>query len=138
MRFRTRFDRWLVVLLVVAAAGCLSAPGAVQIAVAAIWAVALGSMLPQYYEIRGDALFIRQGWRKRSIPYPELIGVSSAVDSRSAGVFSSQRLLLTTRAGKRILIPVAEEERLLEELARRCPQLEKKPFGLGMPFSSSS
>jgi len=59
-------------------------------------------------------------------------------DSRSAGVFSTQRLLVATSEGKRFIIAVAEEERFLAEIARRCPLLEHQPFGLGLPFASSS
>lgn len=137
MRFKTPFDTWLVVVLVVAAVFSVGAPaghGAIRAAVVAVWACLLSCTLPQYYDVREDGLFIRQGWRKHLIPYAELLSAESNLDSQSAGVFSSQRILLTTGAGKRILIAVAEEDRFFTELAKRCPQLERKPLGLGTPF----
>jgi len=143
MRFETRYDRWLVILLIVAAVCSLvpsflpGAPGGVRLLAVAICAVVIVSTLPQYYEVRSDGLFIRQGWKKRLIPYASLAGLQSMVDWRSAGVFSSQRIAIATREGKRYLIAVAEEERFLEEVARRSPQLERKSFGLGTPFGSA-
>ena len=81
MRFKTKFDRWLVIVLVVAACASLSLPASLlkpgphptpQIVAACfvpvIWFIVLSGTLPQYYELRTDGLFIRQGWRKSLIP----------------------------------------------------------------------
>jgi hypothetical protein len=151
MRFETRYDRWLVVLLVVAAtATCVflpvlafldsgRQPRALPVAFApwAIWLFVIACTLPQYYEVREDGLFLRQGWRRRLIPYASLVEIQSIVDSRSAAVFSSQRMLLVTRENRRFLIAVAEEERFLTEISKRCPLLERKSFGLGTVLSSA-
>jgi len=134
MRFATRFDRWLVVLLVVAA---LVSCGAVPYLLP-VWLAVLSTMLPQYYEVREDGLFIRQGWRKTLIPYGSLSELRSVTNSMSAAVFSSQRILIVTSEGRRILIAVAEDDRFLEEVARRAPQLERKAFGLALPFAPAS
>jgi len=131
MRFATRFDRWLVVLLVVAA---LVSCGAVPYLVP-IWLAVLSTMLPQYYEVRESGLFIRQGWQEILIPYASLIELQSVTNSMSAAVFSSQRILVVTSEGRRVLIAVAEDDRFLEEVARRAPQLERKAYGLGVPFA---
>jgi len=149
MRFATKFDRWLVILLVLTATiTCIVlpairffAPGShpeplwLAIAVPGVWLVVLPFTLPQYYEVREDGLFLRQGWRKNLIPYASLVELQSISDSRSAGVFSTDRILVVTREGKRFLISPAQRERFLKEVAQRTPQLERKGFGLGLPFS---
>jgi hypothetical protein len=151
MRFKTRYDRWLILLfLATAIFTCVAlpalrflAPGShpgpvwVSFLPLIVWSVILPCMLPQYYEIRESGLFLRQGWKRTLIPYAALAELQSMSDARSAGVFSTQRLLVTTTEGRRFLIALAEEERFLEEIARRCPQLEQRPFGLGLPFASS-
>jgi hypothetical protein len=152
MRFATRFDRWLVVLLAFAAlvsCGLMpflrffdpgTHPGPKWMAFMAwpLWLAVLSAMLPQYYEVRENGLFIRQGWRRILIPYASLIEVQSVTNSMSAAVFSSQRILIVTTEGRRVLIAVAEDERFLAEVARRAPQLERKAFGLGLPFAPST
>ena len=104
----------------------------------AIWLIVLPCTLPQYYEVREDGLFLRQGWRKSLIPYASLIEIQSISDSRSAAVFSTDRILVVTQEGRRFLIAVTEDERFLAELSKRCPQLEQRPFGLGILLSPSS
>jgi len=97
----------------------------------AIWLIALPCTLLQYYEVREDGLFLRQGWRKSLSPYASLVELQSMSDSRSAGVFSTDRVLAVTQEGKRFLIAVAEEESFLTEVSKRCPQLERRNFGFG-------
>lgn len=152
MRFETKFDRWLVVVLVLAAVvscGVLPAtrflapgshPGPLWLAFTpwVIWLIVLPCMLPQYYEVQEAGLFLRQGWRKNLIPYASLVELQSTSDSRSAGVFSTDRMLVVTQDGKRYLIAVAEDDRFLAEVGKRCPQLERRNFGLGMPLAPPS
>lgn len=152
MRFETRFDRWLVVMLILAAAvSCVVLPvirflapgpnpGPLWFAFTpwVIWLIVVPCALPQYYEVREDGLFLRQGWRKSLIPYASLVELQSRSDSMSAGVFSTDRILVVTKEGKRFLIAVAEDERFLTEVSERCPQLERRNFGLGIPFAPPS
>jgi hypothetical protein len=106
-----------------------------MIAMLAFWGIVLSCMLPQYYEVLESGLFLRQGWRKSLIPYASLVELQPMSDSRSSGVFSTQRILVVTREGKRFLIAVAEEERFLAEVSKRCPQLERRDFGWGIPLA---
>ena len=53
----------------------------------------LVNMLPQYYEVRTDGLFIRQGWRKALVRYADLVEPQSTTGARIAGVFSIDRIL---------------------------------------------
>lgn len=81
MRFATKVHRWLLALLAVAFVilGVIMplkawfAPGPHPPALPvfflpwAIWSIVLPCTLPQYYEVREDGLFIRQGWPKGSV-----------------------------------------------------------------------
>jgi hypothetical protein len=146
VRFATKFDRWLVVLLVLAATmTCVMLPAmhffvtgiplGLVFLPAIIWAAALVGTLPQYYEVREDGLFLRQGWRKTLIAYAQLTELQPMSDSRSAGVFSTDRVLVITQNDKRFIIAPAEQQRFMDEVAKRTPQLERKSFGLALPFS---
>jgi hypothetical protein len=152
VRFKTKFDRWIVAVLVLTAGlTCivlpvirLLVPGSQPVPLPAvflpfaIWLIVLPNTLPQYYEVREDGLFIRQGWRKSLIRYASIAEVQSMTDTRSAAVFSADRVHIVTQSGKRFIIAVAEEARFLDEVAKRCPQLDRKPFGLGTPLSAPS
>ncbi len=107
----------------------------VAMALAVFWIVVLVSVLPQYYEVRDGGLFLKQGWRRTLIPWNLLVQMQTMQDSRSAGVFSTQRILVVTESGKEHLIAVAEEERFLGEVLKRCPQLERRSFGLAVPLA---
>jgi hypothetical protein len=102
-----------------------------------IWLIVLAAMLPQYDEVREDVLFLRQGWRRILIPYTSLIGIQARSDSMSVPVFSTDRLLIVIRGGKRFLIAVAERERFLAEVSQPCPQLERRTQGLVIPLPPS-
>ncbi|HSW38842.1 MAG TPA: PH domain-containing protein [Acidobacteriota bacterium] len=149
MRFAIKFDRWLMIILVIAAIlTCILLPairflepgpnpGPLWLVFIpwGIWLVALSFTLPQYYEIREDGIFIRQGWRKILIPYASLVELRVMSDSRSAGVFSTDRILVVTRKGRRFLISPIERESFLNQVAQKNPQLQRKGMGLGLPFS---
>jgi membrane protein YdbS with pleckstrin-like domain len=145
MRFQTKLDLWLVIVLVVAALASLGLPwilpagGAyrhpaplwVRYAAWLVWAYVLLATLPQYYEVRPEGLFIRQGVRKALIPYDALLEVQPRTDARSAGVYSLDRVQVVTQGRGTFVIAPREQNRFLEELARRAPQLGRKGFGLG-------
>lgn len=149
MRFATRYDPWLDVLLVVTgllvggglpflrfyAPGDHPAPVWLVILPWFIWGVALAATLPQYYEVRPDGLFIRQGWHRFLIAYASVTELQSVSSAMSAPVLSTQRLLIVTNEGRRILIAVADEARFLDEVAHRASQLERRPYGLGLPLA---
>ncbi len=147
MRFETKFDWWIVVALMGAAAvtlplpalrilklGTHSAPFWLAFFPWLVWAYVLSCTLPQYYDVRPDGLFIRQGWRKILLPYASLAGVQPVSEALSAAVFSTDRVLVTTRQGKSYVIAPAEQSRFLDEISRRT-LLERKGSGLGLPFS---
>ena len=149
MRFATKFDRWLVMVIALSAVvsiGVLpltflippkqggAAPWWLALAPPLIWSIVIPATLPQYYEVREDGLFIRQGWHKSFIPWASLVEIRHLMpDLCSAAVFSTDRLLVVTRESRELLIAVAERERFLTEVAKRCPQLQQGPFGLALP-----
>jgi hypothetical protein len=146
MRFATKFDRWLVILLIGVAVltvplpilGFLTNPAATgsrlrAILAPLIWLVFLRCTLPQYYEVRADCLFIRQGWRKISLPYASLVALQPVTDYSSAPVFSTDRLVVTTRENTWFSIAPALQREFIEAVAARCPQLEHNDFGLALP-----
>jgi len=150
MRFATRFDGWLVALIGLGCVVGLAVPVTVLLQTPAqggsLWLMAISPVvilfalsctLPQYYEVREDGLFIRQGWRKFLLPYASLVELQQMTDLRSAAVFSTHRILIVTDAGPKVLIAVAEEERFLAEVLRHSPQLEPLPTGLKVPFAAS-
>lgn len=149
MRFKTRYDLWLVaVLLFVAVGWTISAlvlqsqgtpfseywkrliPGVILVFFTLVFC------LPQYYEIRENDLFIRRGLMKKILPFSSIIELQQTISALSAPVFSMHRILITTTNNPRIIIAVAEEDRFLKEMLIRCPHLEKKPYGLGLPLVS--
>ncbi len=85
--------------------------------------------------MRADGLFIRQGRKKSLISYASVVEVQSVSDARSAAVYSTDRILILLQNGKRFVIAVAEDDGFFSELAKRCPQLERRAFGPGAPLS---
>jgi hypothetical protein len=134
MRFETKFGRWLVIVLFMAACASFILPASTFLKpgphptpqiVAACFVPVLWA----------DGLFIRQGWKKSLVPYESVLEVQSVSDSRSAAVFSTDRILIVTQENQSFVIAVAEDDRFFTELAQRCPQLERCAFGLGTPLS---
>jgi Bacterial PH domain len=148
MRFATKFDRWLVVVIAIVAAFSLStvtlglfrqtnpAPWPVAFLVWALWLYVAASTLPQYYEVRQEGLFIRQGVRKALLPYESLVEVEVETGSRSSGVFSRERVRIITNQPRRFWIAPADQSGFLDAVARRSPHLVRRGFGLAQPFSS--
>jgi hypothetical protein len=102
MRFKTKFDRSIVALMFAGVALSLVLPAELFFTASGphrlplwcavlpfwlIWGVVVTCMLPQYYEVRTEGLFIRQGWREILIPYAALVGIQAVSDARSARVF---------------------------------------------------
>jgi hypothetical protein len=143
MRFETRYDIWLVTVL--GAIGLILLGLLVVVSPVLAWhgqpfwpllpgpviyVLVLSATLPQYYEVREDGLYIRQGWKKTLLSYPALCELRVWDSALSAAVFSTHRLMVTAVPGGQFVIAVAEQERFLAEIARRSPQLEQGSSGL--------
>jgi hypothetical protein len=105
---------------------------------AIVLSVVFACLLPQYYEVREDGLFIRQGRKKSLLPYSALRELEAVNSPFSAPVFSTHRLQITAVPGGEFLVAVAEQERFLAEVARHAPQLEQRPSGLKTRSGSPS
>jgi len=151
MRFETRYDKWLVGVLIATGLILFGLPVALYYILPAsgqpvwpfffgpvIFVFALSATLPQYYELREEGLFIRQGWKKALLPYSALCELRTADGLLSAPVFSTHRLQVTAVPGGQFLIAVAEQGRFLAEVARRTPQMEQWPSGLRTPGGKPS
>jgi hypothetical protein len=152
MRFATKFDRRLMCLLIPAAVltcivlpamrlfkpGAHPAPLPLALLPPVLCVFVLAATLPQYYEVRGEGLFIRQGWRKMLIPYPSLVELQPTFDSRSAAVYSMDRLLVVTRENRRYVIAPTDQSGFLDAVAQFAPQLERRATGLSVPFSAGT
>jgi len=143
MRFETRYDRWLLAVLAAVALVLFLLPMALYSTLAArsqplwpvlvgpaIFVLAMSMTLPQYYEVREEGLFIRQGWRRVLLPYSTISELRIWNSILSAPVLSTHRLMVTAAPGGRFVIAVGEQERFLADVARRSPQLEQCPSGL--------
>lgn len=146
MRFETRYDKWLVGLLTGIGLILFAMPIVLHFQLAGkgppiwifffgpvIYVIALLATLPQYYEVREDGLFIRQGWHKALLPYSALCELTVADGALSAPVFSTHRLQVSAAPGGLFLIAVVQQEKFLAEVAHRAPQLERWPSGLRTP-----
>jgi hypothetical protein len=151
MRFETRYDKWLTGVLIAIGLILFGLPIAIYSHHAVngppvwifffgpvIFLFSLSATLPQYYELREDGLFIRQGWKKALLSYSDLCELSTMNSALSAPVFSTHRLLVTAVPGGQFLIAIAEQERFMAEVALRAPQLEQWPSGLRTPGGKPS
>ena len=137
LRFRARYDRWYIVVLCMLAAviGGPLLPGSWlngHIPLANYGFAILPSIMllagawPQSSELQAGGLLIRQGLRKIWLPYNSLTEVYQFTEiSLPVGIFSSQRLLIKTVLGDEHVITVVDEERFVEELQSRAPQLRR-------------
>jgi len=143
MRFETRYDAWLVTVLAAVGAILLGLPLVLYPTLAAhgqpvwpllpglaVFVLALSATLPQYYEVREEGLYIRQGWKKRLLPYPAICELRIWNSAFSAAVLSTHRLMITAVPGGQLVIAVKQQGRFLTEVARRSPQLVESPSGL--------
>ncbi len=143
MRFETRYDKWLVAVLIAAGLIAFGVPLALYFTQAAgggqLWVFFFAPLVlllvvsltyPQYYELRDQDLFIRQGWKKVVLPYRGLRELRAETGFLSAPVFSTRRIYVTAVPGGEFILALAEEDRFLSEVQRRAPQLERVNSGL--------
>ena len=143
MRFKTRFDRWMVAMYAVIGLIFCSLPVLLYFPLKAqglpIWlpfffpvlfVLLLSLHLPQYYEFREGSLYIRQGWRKVQLPYSAILELRVWNSGLSAPVLSTHRLVVATSPGMEYVIAVDQQEQFLSEIERRSPQLERCSSGL--------
>ncbi|GGG54979.1 PH domain-containing protein [Paenibacillus radicis (ex Gao et al. 2016)] len=77
-----------------------------------------------YYVLDDSGLFIRNAPFSRKIPYENIVNVKPVKSWLSSAATSSRRLEVYYGNYDSIHISPLEEERFLNELLRRCPQLK--------------
>jgi hypothetical protein len=149
MHFKTRYDKWIVVVLGAVSLLMLAMPCVMYITASMragqLWMFLVGPMvmlfalsatLPQYYDVRQDGLLIRQGWKRVLLRYPNLRQLRAETGVLAAPVFSTHRIYLSAVPGGDWILAVAEQERFLDEVQARAPQLTRGPSGLQRSGSS--
>jgi hypothetical protein len=89
---------------------------------AAIWIVVFGFSYPQSYVTTDDALVIRAGFSKRTIPYSQITAIRPSSDSRSALALSLDRVQVEYVSGELLIAP-RDQEAFFADLTSRAPQL---------------
>lgn len=86
---------------------------------------------PQYAEFRDAGLFLRSGVRTALIPYASLLAVRRTGYAPPVGYVSTTEPLRVIGEGRKgVTIAVEQESEFLDEVLRRCPQLERWSFNL--------
>ena len=138
LTFRSRIDPLLVAITfgpVVVVLGMLVRQGVQRGAMAlgglSILALSLGLLawifLDTGYRITGEALLVRSGPLRMTVPLPDLRTARRTRSILSAPALSLRRLELTYGSGKVVVISPLDETGFLTALKARAPQLELKP-----------
>jgi hypothetical protein len=137
VRFRSRVDWWLAVLLVALPAiglvaaialqlsgdggafvGWLSLLGIVLLYVGVVWPVA--------YELGADDLVIRFGLVRSRMPYGEIRGVAPTRSVLAAPALSMDRLAIDVGGRTGAVISPDDRDGFLDALASRAPHLARE------------
>ena len=89
-----------------------------------IWVIVFGFCFPQSYETTADALVIRAGISKRTIPYSSITAIRPSSDSWSALALSLDRVQVEYASGGLLIAP-KDQAAFLTDLASRALQLCK-------------
>jgi hypothetical protein len=143
MKYPTKVDRWLTVVMAISALVTVSIPiciilspgisilqvwGTVLFAICIIGFVAAVS-LPTYYEVQSDRLIIRSGLLRWSIQLDEIVSVTPVSNPLSGPAWSLDRLAVRSRhAGKvrTMLISPKQRHEFLQELQARASGLVRE------------
>ena len=137
IRFRSKVDTWLVLLVVAAAIAAVSgsfplvaqgAPGALPIAVLVVLlTLALPAWLlaATYYELAGQELLIRSGPLRWRIDLTQIRSVTPSKSLISSPALSMDRLRIDYGRGQSVLISPADKAGFLRELEARRSSLSR-------------
>jgi hypothetical protein len=135
--YRTRVDAWLVALLIgatatpLAAAAWLAASGQTEgLVLLLVWGTAVSALVisltvPVRYTLRGDALVVRSGWLRWTIPWAAVRRVEPTWNPLAGPAWSLRRVRLDWDQGNFILVSPQDRESFIEDIAARCPHLTR-------------
>jgi hypothetical protein len=92
--------------------------------------------IPEYYEVRENGLFVRQGWKKKLIPYTtidSLLPLAPAI----RWFPPANRILVILAKGVSFVVAPSDKERFLAEVSIRCPKLEKMETDFGLSLQQA-
>ena len=128
MRFSSKIDWWLPALLL--GSLCLGGWELGQ-AESVVWYEALGIVLAlvlslsvllnTYYEFNDTHLLIRCGPFWRSVSLADIVGVKPTRNPLASMALSLDRIALTVRNSRSILISPRDRSAFMAELRQRCP-----------------
>lgn len=130
--YRSKVDRWLVVVLVAAAALCLgvslvplrTVSGVAMLAPLAALAVGIG--LPLWllagtrYTVTDERLDITCGPFRWRIPLAQITGITPTSNPLSSPALSLDRLRVSYGPGKSVLISPDDKRRFIDDVEERC------------------
>jgi len=103
----------------------------ILIALPLAWVLSFFKSFPRYCEVLEDGLFLRQGWKRSLIQFAtidQILPLAAAIRFLPP----SNRILIMPVKGNTFTIAVAEKERFLDELSKKCPQLEQRETKYGL------
>ena len=125
--FRSKIDRWLVIVMVAALAISLIAiaPAVYQglwwviIPLAGTFGFVLWVMLGTYYEIEGNRQLVRSGPFRWRIPINEIEEMTPTHNPLSSPALSLDRLRIEYSGGRSVMISPEDKDRFIAEIERR-------------------
>lgn len=145
MRFRSKVDSWLVAVTIVSGMAALAAgavafrdgtPGSLAtmlLVVALVVALPISLIAATHYTFEGDALRIRSGPFRWTIPLAEIHGARPSRNLISSPALSLDRLRIDYGRGKYILVSPEDKAGFLRELSKRCPGVTVHDSGSRAP-----
>lgn len=130
MKYKSKIDWWIglsiLAGMVLPIIGALTSRASWAYAVPpAIWILVLGFLYPQSYETTRDALVIRAGLTRRTIPYSSITAVRPSSDTRSSLAMSLDRVLIEHASGE-LLISPDDQDAFFRDLESHAPQLTRR------------
>lgn len=133
LRFNSKIDLWILILLLTAVAACLWGIGSIWDTNTAIfWPVAVfltvASLIPLWllvsvrYFLSDDSLRVRCGPRKWQISIKDITSVTPTHDPKASPALSLDRLLIEYGDGSRVMISPEPRQEFLRQLEYRRKQ----------------
>ncbi|MGA2352056.1 MAG: hypothetical protein ABSF70_16595 [Terracidiphilus sp.] len=91
---------------------------------------------PEYYEVRENGLFVRQGWNKNLIPYTTINKFLPLAPAYRWSPAANHILVLCETDASFVVAPL-EREKFLAEVSQRCPQLEQRDTKHGLSLQQA-
>lgn len=131
LRFQSKIDTWLAVVLVVAAGTTFwgSLQSGQWFSTAVMTGVFGLFVFPMRYELQADALVVRSGLIRYRRPYADITAAKPNRSPFSAPALSIDRLLISSKGRLGVNISPANREAFITALVQRAPHLVRTKDG---------